>query len=196
MLDEKPDDEKIWQSFFEENSWIFGHGLNYIFLDKVYDKLEQTTTGHTHQNSGKRIDALMKTKALISQYVLIEIKKPGTPLLKFEKPYRPGCWQPSSELSGAVAQSQKTAFEFLRQQTTIKDQIKDNEGKYTGEEVFKISPKTYLICGKLDQILHNEDQIKSFELYRNSINSPEILTYDELYMRAECIIKNLTYQSV
>src|SRR6266702_1303479 len=27
--------EPAWQKFFEANSWIFGHGLNYVFLNKV-----------------------------------------------------------------------------------------------------------------------------------------------------------------
>jgi len=27
--------EPNWQAFFERNPWIFGHGLNYVFLDKV-----------------------------------------------------------------------------------------------------------------------------------------------------------------
>ena len=37
--------EPDWQEFFERNPWIFGHGLNYVFLDKVGKKLEARTTG-------------------------------------------------------------------------------------------------------------------------------------------------------
>ena len=60
--------------FFEANPWIFGHGLNYVFLDKVGAKLEAITTGASHEDDGNRVDALMRTRAAISQYVVIEIK--------------------------------------------------------------------------------------------------------------------------
>lgn len=48
--------EANWQSFFERNTWIFGHGLNYVFLDKVAKKLEATTTGNAFDQAGKRAD--------------------------------------------------------------------------------------------------------------------------------------------
>lgn len=57
--------ERSWQAFFEANPWIFGHGLNYIFLDGVGGKLEKTTTGNTFDRGGKRADALMRTRAEI-----------------------------------------------------------------------------------------------------------------------------------
>jgi hypothetical protein len=78
----KTGEEEIWQHFFERNPWIFGHGLNYVFLDKEGKKLEAVTTGATHGNAGNRVDALMRTRAAISQYVLIEIKKASTDLLR------------------------------------------------------------------------------------------------------------------
>src|SRR5690606_14658338 len=36
--------EREWQAYFERNPWVFGHGLNYVFLDKVGPKLEARTT--------------------------------------------------------------------------------------------------------------------------------------------------------
>lgn len=182
--------ESDWQKFFERNNWVLGYGLNYIFLDGVKCKLEQTVSGHNFNEKGKRTDALMKTKAEISQYVLVELKKPDTKLLE-DVPYRPGCWQPSLELSGAVIQIQKTAFEFLRNSTNVSDKIKDHDGKFSGEEIYKVTPKTYVVCGKLGDLADNEDKIKCFEMYRNSLSYPEIITYDELFERAKCIVKTL-----
>lgn len=106
--------EPDWQAFFEANPWIFGHGLHYVFLDKVADKLESRTTGSTFDQPGKRVDALLRTRAEISQYVLVEIKRHDTALLRPGKPYRAGCWGMSDELSNAVTQIQKTVFEFAR----------------------------------------------------------------------------------
>ena len=67
--------EGEWQAFFEENTWIFGHGLIYVFLNKVGKKLESQTTGSTFDRPGKRVDGLMRIRAEVSQYVLLEIKK-------------------------------------------------------------------------------------------------------------------------
>jgi hypothetical protein len=40
-------DEALWQKFFEKNPWIFGYGLNYIYLEGLIDKkLEQVVQGY------------------------------------------------------------------------------------------------------------------------------------------------------
>lgn len=183
-------EENIWQYFFEQNSWIFGHGLNYIFLDKADKKLETITTGSAHDNPGKRVDALMRTRAAISQYVLIEIKTPSAPLLKSQN-QRSGVWAVSSGLSDAVTQIQKTAFDFTNNQYH-KVQVKDHDGCVTGEEIFKIHPKSYLVMGNLAELNGYDDKFTCFQLYRISLNAPEILTYDELYERAQCIVETIS----
>ncbi len=187
----KQDDisEPDWQAFFERNPWIFGHGLNYVFLDKVGAKLEASTTGSAFDRPGKRADGLMRTRAEVSQYVLVEIKKDDTELLQ-KGTYRPGCWSVSNELSGAVTQTQKTAFEFARDR--FRDDLKDEVGKSTGSIAYAIQPRSYLIVGNLAQLRGNDDKITCFELYRRNIHSPEILTFDELFYRAGCIVENIS----
>ena len=105
--------EKTWQNFLEQNPWIFGFGLNYYFLDKIGPTFEAVTTGADFNTAGKRADGLARTKAKVSQSVLIEIKTSHTdPLEKTD--YRAGVWRPTRELIGAVAQSQKTNYEFSK----------------------------------------------------------------------------------
>ena len=100
--------EGLWQKYFEKNPWIFGYGLGYIFLSGLDDrKLEQVVQGFSVVSHGKRVDALMKTKGIISNLCFIEIKTHATDLLE-SKPYRSGCWAPSKELAGAIAQVQGT----------------------------------------------------------------------------------------
>lgn len=188
----KTGDEDIWQHFFECNPWIFGHGLNYVFLDKTGKKLESVTSGYSHDSAGKRVDALMRTRAVISQYVLIEIKAPSASLLKAQQ-YRAGCWAVHGDLSDAVTQIQKTAFDFTNNQYH-KIQTKDHEGRITGEEVFRIQPKSYLVIGNLSELQGNDDKFACFHLYRTSLTSPEILTYDELYERAKCIVETISHK--
>ncbi|NBB48984.1 DUF4263 domain-containing protein [Rhizobium sp. CRIBSB] len=181
--------ERSWQDFFEANPWIFGHGLNYVFLDGLGGKLEKATTGSTFDRSGKRTDALMRTRAEISQFVLVELKKSSTELL-MRDPYRSGCWGISSEVSSAVTQIQKTTYEFSRDR--FRQHLKDGDGNYTGEAVYSIEPRSYLVVGNLGQLIDNEDKITCFELFRRNIRAPEILTFDELYQRTRCIVDNIS----
>jgi hypothetical protein len=180
--------EGEWQAFFEENTWIFGHGLIYVFLNKVGKKLESQTTGSTFDRPGKRVDGLMRTRAKVSQYILLEIKKNNTDLLR-NSTYRPGCWGVSHELSDAVTQVQKSVLDFTRDR--FRDNLKDEDGNDTGETVYSIEPRNFLVIGNLTQLSGNDDKVACFELYRRNIRSPEILTFDELYCRASCIIETL-----
>lgn len=181
--------EPEWQAFFEENKWIFGHGLNYVTLDKVGAKLEARTTGNTFDQGGKTVDGLLRTRAEISQFVLVEIKKDGTRLLRAGAPYRAGCWGVSDELSNAVTQIQKTAWEFAR--TRFRGQVKDEHGNDLDEAVYAVQPRSYLVIGDLSELSGNDDKVACFELYRRNVHTPEIITFDELYHRARFIVQNL-----
>lgn len=183
--------EGLWQKYFEKNPWIFGYGLGYLFLSSLDDKkLEQVVQGYSVNNHGKRVDALMKSKGIISNLCFIEIKIHTTNLLD-TKPYRSGCWAPSKELTGAVAQVQGTvasAVENLSNKVMLEDKV----GNPTGEEVFNYQPKSYLVIGNLDEFSTengtNKDKFRSFELFRKNTVNPEIITFDELYERAKFIV--------
>lgn len=184
-------DESLWQQFFEKNPWIFGYGLSYIYLSSLNDKkLEQVVTGHNVGAYGKRTDALMKSKGVISSLCFVEIKTHRTPLLS-PKPYRVGCWAPSGELAGAVSQVQGTVASAT---DTIRGklELKDPDGFPTGEEAFNYLPKAYLVAGSLAEFVGdhgvNHDQYRSLALFRRNTVSPEIITFDELYERAKFIV--------
>ncbi|MCK4580969.1 MAG: DUF4263 domain-containing protein, partial [Dehalococcoidia bacterium] len=105
---QKKGDEAVWQQFFEDNPWIFGYGLQYVFTASLPDKrLEQVVAGASVAGKGKRVDALLKTLGAISSLCFVELKTHRTPLLA-AKEYRGECWPVSDELAGAVAQAQKT----------------------------------------------------------------------------------------
>lgn len=185
--------EALWQKFFEKNNWVFGYGLGYIFLSSLNDKkLEQIVQGHSVDNYGKRVDALMKTSGMISNLCFIEIKTNNTTLLE-NKAYRAGCWAPSRELAGAVAQVQGTVASAI-DSLSNKVIIEDNDGNPTGEEIYNYQPKSYLVIGNLDEFSSangiNKDKYRSFELFRKNISNPEIITFDELFERAKYIVNN------
>lgn len=185
---EEDSTEPEWQLFFEKNTWIFGYGLSYIFSNKVGKKLETTTTGAAFDSHGKKADGLLRTRAEISQYVLVEIKRASTDLLKQSK-YRSGVWVVSDELSAAVAQIQKTTFEFSSNR--FKDELRDQSGNFTSDIVYSIEPRSYVIVGNQSKIADNSDKITCFELFRKHTNRPEIITFDELYERAKYILEQL-----
>lgn len=191
---QKVRDEDVWQWFFEKNPWIFGYGLNYIFTSKLDDKkLEQVVSGYSVGQRGKRVDALMKTRGLISSLCFVEIKTHKTPLIDQSKAYRPECWRISGELAGSISQIQKTTQKAL-QDIKTKLEIVNSEGLPTGENMFLYQPKSFLVVGSLSEFIEdsktNEQQFSSFELYRRNVNNPEIITFDELYERAKYIVKH------
>ena len=188
MLGAEKTTEPAWQAFFEANPWVFGYGLAFIFFAPLGDKLESVTTGAAFDRAGKRADALMHTRAAISQSVLVEIKRADTSLLQ-GRPYRPGCWGVSHELSDAVTQAQKTAFDFGRERVRIMP--KDKEGNDAGRPIYAIEPRTYLVVGHQDELRSNDDKVACFELYRRNIRTPEIISFDELFERAKCIVEHI-----
>ncbi len=185
--------EGLWQKYFEKNPWVFGYGLGYIFLSNLDDKkLEQVVQGYSVNTHGKRVDALMKTKGIISNLCFVEIKTHTTDLLD-TKPYRSGCWAPSKELAGAISQVQGTvasAVENLSNKITLENK----QGDPTGEEIFNYQPKSYLVIGSLKEFYTqdgvNKDKLRSFELLRKNTFNPEIITFDELYERAKFIVRH------
>jgi hypothetical protein len=195
----KHKDEDVWQEFFERNPWIFGYGLNYIWLSGLNNrKLEQVVSGFDFSSAGKRTDALMRTRGFISSLCFVEIKKHSTELLDTRGPYRPECWRVSDEIAGSIAQVQKTVQKTVRDlQSRIR--LKDKTGAPTDEEVFLYRPRSYVVAGCLTQFntQHgiNEEQFSSFELFRQGLIYPELITFDELYERAKYIVEHAEQNS-
>ncbi|XRX98306.1 Shedu immune nuclease family protein [Cronobacter sakazakii] len=183
--------EALWQKFFEKNPWIFGYGLSYIYLSSLNDKkIEQVVQGAQIGQHGKRVDGLLKTRGAISNLCFVEIKTNTTGLLA-NTPYRSGCWAPSSELTGAVAQIQGTvsyAMDSIKRNLNLTDSY----GDPTGEELFNFNPKSFLVVGNLSQFSSdngiNHDKLRSFENFRSNLIRPEVITFDELYERARFIV--------
>lgn len=194
-LGENKKTEDVWQNYFQTNTWIFGYGLNYIFNTPLDGKkLEQVVKGNDVVDSGKRVDALLKTQGIISSLCFVEIKTHKKHLLKQVKDsYRAESWAISDELAGAIAQVQRTVQVSLRNIKT-KTQIKAKDGELTKEKLFLYEPKAYLVIGSLSEFEGehgiNEDKFSSFEMFRRNLKNPEIITFDELYSRSKYIVES------
>jgi len=66
--------EADWQKFFSENTWIFGHGLDYRILDPIAGQPHYGGVAVTGQGQQKG-DYLLATRANTSFTVLVEIKR-------------------------------------------------------------------------------------------------------------------------
>lgn len=184
--------EAVWQSFFEENQWIFGGALFFTSAGAVDGgKLERVVAGASVAGPGKRTDGLLRTRGRIGALCFVEIKGHTTPLLK-HKPYRPGVWAPSEEVVGAISQAQRT---IQLAERTIEKSLRptDSEGNPVGDDAYLIRPRSVIVCGDLEQFVTphgvNEDKYSSFELFRRHLQGPEIVTYDELLERAKLMVE-------
>jgi hypothetical protein len=182
--------EALWQSFFEDATWIFGYGLSLVGHDSIDSgKLEQITTGaNLWAGAGKRSDAVMRSRAVISTLLFCEIKRHDTRLLKLEPYRKPDVYAPSEELVGGVAQLQKTVRKAYR---SFLEQIKSHTaaaGSPTGLDFSTTKARQVLLVGDLTEFRKehgvNGERMESFELFRRAHSDIDIITFDELLARA------------
>jgi hypothetical protein len=184
-------DEALWQGFFEQNPWIFGYGLYYVFTS-AFDEgtLQQTVAGSRIGSKGKRADALLRTRGIVSSLCFVEIKTHRKSLLR-EHAYRPDTWAPSEEVTSGIAQSQRTV-DSAELEIRRRLEGRDAEGTPTGTSAYLLRPRSVLVVGNLSEFMTttgvNEAKFTSFELLRRQLVAPEVITFDELLERARFIV--------
>ena len=190
-LEANNDDELFWQNFFANNDWIFGYGLNYQFLHLL--KEQPDYGGRTYEGKGsQKGDFLMQTVADSHFTVLVEIKTPATKLLSYTKTEprqvknpRNDVWLLSSDLLGAISQIQVNCRTW-----SLDSQKGENIRLLEKQNIYTVEPKGILIIGNTKELVRDESIVSCFESYRRNTNNPEIVTFDELYKRAEFIVNN------
>lgn len=168
--------EGAWQDFFERNTWIFGSGLAYQFLRSVQAQPNfggATITGR----GGQRGDYMMATDASVRFAVLVEIKRPTSGLVGDE--YRNGVHALGEDLTGGVSQLQINC----RTWATEGSRTEGNAELMRQAGVETVQPKGILVIGNTGQ-LDVPAKVRTFELFRQNLSNPEIITFDELLIRA------------
>lgn len=180
-------DELAWAKFFEQNEWIFGYGLSYRFLNLI--EAQAHYGGMRIDGSGTQIGDYMTVTAGNAQFiVLVEIKRPDTPLVQDK--YRVHAHHVSKDLGGAIAQVQSDCDMWTKVSETGQNVRElENKGIYTCQ------PKGIVVIGNTSEFKEKaqddaeyRDRMLTFERYRRNLWNPEILTYDELLARAEYIV--------
>jgi hypothetical protein len=189
LFQEKDWDEPKWQGFFEQNTWIFGYGLDYRFLNILQReaKLSNIDLDGTDTVSG---DFLLGSNEFT---VLVEIKKPDTNLFT-ERRNRARTWELSHDITNAMSQilAQKAEWEL---KAAMSPDLYVS-GKRMSQRTY--DPKVILIIGDTDQYAGTDEsevlKAKTFELYRRNSRNVEILTYTELFERAYYIVNQKKFE--
>ncbi len=179
---EKDWTEPEWQVFFEQNTWIFGYGLDYRFLSILQREAALSDSDLNGKNTIAGDFLLGSTDFT----VLVELKKPDTPLFGSVQ-NRSRSWKLSKPLIDAVSQilAQKASWEIKALQNCY-----NSNGDLITQR--SCDPKCILIIGSRKQFSDNprnqDIKYRTFELFRRDSRNIELLTYDELYERAFCIV--------
>lgn len=172
--------ESDWQGFFEAETWIFGHGLAYQFLDVVTGQPAYGGTG-VNRRGLQLGDYLMATRATARFTVLVEIKRPDADLLRGE--YRgEEVYDVGRDVAGGVAQVQNACRTWVTEGSTAEA----NREVLAGIETFE--PRGILVIGDTAQLTALPMR-RSFELFRRNLTNPEIITFDELLARAKYMVQ-------
>lgn len=158
--------ESHWQKLLEANPFILNLALG-VPVVKVQG--QASVGGHKLSGPGNKIADFVVKNSITNNAAIVEIKTPSTKLLN-SKEYRSGTFAPSNELVGAIAQVLDQIHNFQRDISTIKN----NSREHALESYFVVG---ILIVGLS---LNEQNEQKSFELFRGNSKSVQIVTFDEL----------------
>ena len=172
-------DEEFWQRSLTDNSFVLEHVFSWpttIVRGKAY------VGGKSVMNTGGNVIDFLMNNRVTRNAALIEIKTPTTPLLATRE-YRSGVYPPSSDLAGTIMQLLNYKHSLQQEYHSL------THGQANPFDSF--GPRCAAVVGNAGRELLNEDKRKSFELFRNQFSGVTIITYDELFSRAEQLIRVL-----
>lgn len=181
--------EAQWQDFFDRQQWVFGYGLDYRVM-RQFDR-EMTIGGGGTDNQNKPvIDFLMN---FTDYTVLVEIKRPDTPIFKASRGGRAGTWEFSPEFMSAVSQITEQKAEWLAFAQSAEHYNKAGSETLTARTR---NAKSILVVGSREEFSRAQNpramgvMRDTFELFRREIRSIDIVTFDELLERARFITRS------
>lgn len=165
--------EEKWHSFFKQNSWIFSQLFAFpmvLLKDKAY------VGGKTIDDAGGKVADFIYKNHFSENVAIVEIKTHKKKLLE-NQPYRGNdVFAVSKELSGAINQA-------LDQ----RDNLQKEFYSLSKDKTFtSFNSKCFVIVGKITDL--TEQQVKSFELFRNNNKDVEVVTFDELHEKIKTIL--------
>lgn len=179
--------EDNWQKFLTNNAFI----LRIAFGVPVLMFQGQATVGGRSYNGAgdKRTDFLLQAVSS-GNLSIVEIKRPQTKLLT-PHVYRGGIHGPHGDLSGAVAQALDQRWQLQQNNRALADDLRRQRGAIGEPDV--PPPEAYavqclVIIGRSPSVPNEQ---KSFELYRNGLDGVTVITFDELLIKLETLLRLL-----
>ena len=167
-------DESFWQALLSEHAWVFSQltGSPVVVLQ------ERAYVGGKglDRRGGGEIDFLVRN-ALTHNVSFVEIKTPQTPICAGA--YRTsGAFALHKEISGGVVQvlGYRERFEKTFNQLRMESGLADFRS---------YNPRCVLIAGRANAL--EEDETRSFELFRGALSDVQIWTFDEVAARLQGI---------
>lgn len=173
--------EPDWQKFFTQNTWIFGFGLRYQFLHQIAERPYTGGKDYTGRG-GQESDYLFATGAEKRFTVLVDIKRPDADLV-LDKVYRTRVPRLGKHLVGGVSQVQQQCWRWEIEGS----RTDDNRELLETHSAHGHRPAGILIVGDT-RSLGTGEKLRTFESFRRSIDTPEVLTFDEMLERGKKFI--------
>jgi len=161
--------EDTWQRLFNENPFILSLAFGYPAI-KISD--QASVGGKRLSGDGEKITDYLIKNGVTNNLALIEIKKPSSTLLN-KTAYRGSVYCASTELTGSVTQVLDQCYQLQQNIASIK-----NNNRIYDIESYAIH--CILIIGTMPS---DEDERKSFEIYRRNSKNVQIITFDELLLK-------------
>jgi hypothetical protein len=181
--------EAQWQDFFEREQWVFGYGLDYRVM-RQFEREMTVGAGGTDNQNKPVIDFLMN---FTDYTVLVEIKRPDTPIFRASRGGRAGTWEFSPDFMSAVSQIIEQKAEWMSFAQTGEHYNRAGTQALTARTR---NAKSILVIGSRDEFLRSGNQRTinvmrdTFELFRRENRSIDIVTFDELLERARFITRS------
>lgn len=183
-------EEAVWHHFLKTNQWLLGINLDVRFIKDFTDEVSVGNPDTENQGNPK-VDMMG-----ISDYtVLVEIKTSHTKIFTETKTSeaRAGTWSFTTQFIEGFSQCLAQKFGWDNE-SSGKKLVKDSE-VLSQEEHRTLDPKTiYIIGNKSKEIPQTSMEVDvilkrdTFERFRRNNRNVEIITYDELYERANFIV--------
>jgi hypothetical protein len=115
---------------------------------------------------------------------IYEIKKPQTPLLRYDKGRGNYFWD--AEISRAIVQTEKYISNIERHRFELENRLRKS-----GSEARIVRPSGFIIAGKRSD-LNTEEMAEDFRVLNDSLKNVDVICFDDLLDNLVALHKRLT----
>ncbi len=184
-------EEAVWHHFLKSNDWLLGLNMDIRFIQDFTDEVSVGNPDTSNKDNPKA-----DLMGLSDYTVLVELKTSNTDIFTKKKSSdaRAGTWSFSAPFIEGFSQclAQKSVWD---KESKGKNLV--NDGKVIDQNLIRtVDPKTVYIVGCKEREIPTDSTdtevlIKrdTFERFRRNNRNIDVITYDELYKRAQFVVK-------